>query len=269
MEAQMEVSCCGAAGNALTPATESLQSWRRQGAQGREPKMPERATWKGLWGKRKGGLVMLGGEITAGKVQEVGKGKGGALAAHDSLEGAPRSAGGRGGEPPARVESGSPIPPRKLVANGSCLDLARNRRRTRALLEDAAPDAPKLLFPRSGPAAALGGIPALAPLGPGWGNSRQRPEGAGSRREEPRAAADLPQTCLPARPGAPGRAIREEQPYTGEAGAILGETDDSFGQQNQPGPTSSRLSSWPCRETFRVPLVPLPLGLASLTAKWK
>lgn len=168
----MEASCCGAAGNALTPATESLQAWRRQGAQGREPKMPACATWKGLRGKRKGGLVTLRGEITPGKVQELGKGKGGALAANNSLQGAPRSTGRRGGEPPARVESGSPIPPCKLVANGSRLDLARNRRRTRALLEDAgnaaaALDGQKLLFLRTGPAAALGGIPALAPLGPG------------------------------------------------------------------------------------------------------
>lgn len=87
---------------------------------------------------------------------------------------------------------------------------------------------------------------------------------AGSRREEPRAAADLPQTCLPARPGALGSAVREQQPYTGEVGAVPREIDDTFGQLSWLGPTSSGLSS-----CLWVPSVPLPLGLASLIPKGK
>lgn len=90
-------------GKAFASAMESLQSWTRPGAQGRESalspqqhhhtckvtttvsRMPLRAAQKGLQDKCKGGLVMERGETTTVKVQELGRGKAGVFTANSSL----------------------------------------------------------------------------------------------------------------------------------------------------------------------------------------
>lgn len=100
----------------------------------------------------------------------------------------------------------------------------------------------KMLLQMTGLAVALGQTPALASLSwaKGISGSCQRWLAAAAK-----SLVLQPTFCrLVHPPGLGPSANKESQPYTGEAGVVSGETDESSGQQSCLGSTSSRLSSW-------------------------